>query len=71
MTNIFLYQKRKFDIRTYLLMLSIGGVTKFFWYNEGYIRTSSEVFDVKNLTDSFIHLTNDAVQIKNDSYGKF
>jgi len=22
-------------------MLTIGGVTKFLWYNEGYIRTSS------------------------------
>lgn len=32
MTNLLLYNKRKFDIRTYLLMLSIGGATKFFWY---------------------------------------
>lgn len=66
-----LYQKRKFDIRTYMLMLSIRGVVKFFWYNEGYIRTSSSLFDLRDLSDFFIHLTNDAVQNKNDSYGKF
>ena len=63
-TNLFLYQKRKFDIRTYMLMVSIRGVTKYYWYEDGYIRTSSEVFDVKELADFFIHLTNDAIQVK-------
>jgi hypothetical protein len=71
LTNPLLYHKRKFDIRTYLLMLSIGGVTKYFWYNEGYLRTSSEIFDLKDLSDSYIHLTNDAIQKRNDNYGKF
>ena len=33
LTNLFLFQKRKFDIRTYLLMINIGGVSKFYWYN--------------------------------------
>lgn len=70
-TNLMLYNKRKFDIRTYLLMLSIGGVTKFFWYDEGYLRTSSEIFDLRDLNDFFIHLTNDAIQKKSDNYGKF
>ena len=37
----FTFQRRKFDIRTYLLMVSIGGVKKFYWYSEGYLRTSS------------------------------
>lgn len=41
MKNIFLYNKRKFDIRVYMLMSTIGGITKFYWYEEGYIRTSS------------------------------
>ena len=70
-TNLFLYQRRKFDIRTYMLMVTIGGVTKFYWYNEGYIRTSSEIFDLKDLSDFFIHLTNDAIQINSENYGKF
>ena len=39
--NNLTFQKRKFDIRTYLLMVSIGGVLKFYWYSEGYLRTSS------------------------------
>lgn len=35
------FNRRKFDIRTYLLMVSIGGIQKFYWYAEGYLRTSS------------------------------
>jgi hypothetical protein len=31
--NNLTFQKRKFDIRTYLLMVSIGGVLKFYWYS--------------------------------------
>lgn len=65
------FQKRKFDIRTYLLMVSIGGVLKFYWYSEGYLRTSSEIYDLSDLDDPFIHLTNDAIQVNSDSYGKF
>lgn len=30
--NILTFQRRKFDIRTYLLMVSVGGVKKFYWY---------------------------------------
>ena len=32
MKNIFLYQRRKFDIRTFLLAVTYGDQTKFFWY---------------------------------------
>jgi hypothetical protein len=39
--NNFMFQKRKFDIRTYLLMVTLGGIKKFYWYTEGYLRTSS------------------------------
>ena len=34
---------------------------KAYWYPEGYIRTSSKEFSVDDITDLFIHLTNDAV----------
>ena len=44
---------------------------KGFAYNEGYVRTSSREFKLKNLKDKIIHLTNDAVQKKSDDYGKF
>ena len=42
-----------------------------YWYQEGYIRTSSKEFSIKNVTNKLIHLTNDAVQKKGDDYGKF
>ena len=66
-----LYNRRKFDIRTYMLMVTIGGVQKFYWFNEGYLRTSSEYYDLDDIDDIQIHLTNDAVQAKNENYGKF
>lgn len=44
---------------------------KAFWYQEGYIRTSSKEFSTKNLQNKMVHLTNDAVQKNGDDYGKF
>jgi hypothetical protein len=66
-----LYQKRKFDIRCYILVTSINKIVKAYWYEEGYIRTSSKEFTLKNLKNRFVHLTNDAVQKKSDDYGKY
>lgn len=43
-------------------------------YNrEGYIRTSSEIFDLsdENLVNSFVHLTNNAIQKNSEKYGNF
>ncbi|KRX10767.1 hypothetical protein PPERSA_04934 [Pseudocohnilembus persalinus] len=59
-----LYNKRKFDIRCYMLYTC-------YWYLDGYIRTSSFEFQIKNLDKKFIHLTNEAVQIKNSNFGKY
>ena len=42
-----------------------------FLYHDGYIRTSCKKFALKSLKDRLIHLTNDAVQKKSASYGKF
>lgn len=69
--NIMLINGRKFDIRVYMLQLTIQGRIKYYFYEEGYIRTSSEFYDLDNLSDRFIHLTNDAVQNRGDNYGKF
>jgi hypothetical protein len=44
----FLYKKRKFDIRHYMMITQIHGIMKAYWYNEGYIRTTSYEFDVHN-----------------------
>jgi hypothetical protein len=66
-----LYNKRKFDIRCYILVTSINSILKTYWYEEGYIRTSSKDFTLKNLKNRFVHLTNDAVQKKSEDYGKY
>lgn len=42
-----------------------------YWYQDGYIRTSSKEFSVRNLDNKFIHLTNDAIQKKGEEFGKF
>ncbi len=66
-----LINKRKFDIRMYGLVTSINGWLKAYFYEEGYIRTSSKEYSLKNLTNKAVHLTNDAVQQKEEDYGKF
>jgi hypothetical protein len=36
-----LYKKRKFDIRTFLLVTTVFGCVKGYFYEDGYVRTSS------------------------------
>jgi hypothetical protein len=66
-----LINKRKFDFRVFALITSINSHIKGYFYEDGYIRTSSREFDLSNLDDRLIHLTNDAVQKKSEDYGKF
>lgn len=42
-----------------------------YWYIDGYIRTSTKEFTLKNLDNRMIHLTNEAVQKRGDDFGKF
>jgi hypothetical protein len=44
-----------------------------FFFEEGYLRTSGSEFcvNLKNVDDAFVHLTNNAVQKKSDTYGAF
>lgn len=42
-----------------------------YFYKEGYIRTSSYEFNLSNLSDSNVHLTNDAIQQLTSEYGKY
>ena len=67
----FLYNKRKFDIRCYFLITNVNGIYKGYWYQEGYIRTASKEFNMKNLNNKMIHLTNEAIQKKGEDFGKF
>lgn len=66
-----LIHNRKFDIRVYGMLTSTFGNLKGYFYEDGYIRTSSVEFDLEDLSNRFIHLTNDAVQKKSDDYGRF
>ncbi len=65
-----LYKKRKFDLRCYGLMTSVNGLIKGYFYPEGYVRTSSRPFTLDDLSRD-VHLTNEAVQINYEDFGKF
>ena len=69
-TNPLLIHKRKFDIRTFAMVTSINGHLQAYFYQEGYLRTSCKKFNLKDLDNKFIHLTNDAIQQKAPDYGK-
>ncbi len=40
-------------------------------YEEGYLRTCCKEYDLAQVDNRFIHLTNDAVQKYSPDYGKF
>jgi tubulin---tyrosine ligase len=56
-----LVHRRKFDFRCFGLLTSIGGFLKGFAYEDGYVRTSCKEFNHDELSDRFVHLTNDAI----------
>lgn len=56
-----LIHRRKFDFRIFALFTSVNKRVKGYFYEDGYIRTSSREFNLDNLSDRFIHLTNDAI----------
>ena len=63
---------RKFDIRMFGVAQIIDDIHfRGYFFKEGYIRTSSYAFNLKDLEDRDIHLTNDAVQDRNEEYGKY
>lgn len=66
----FLFHRRKFDIRCFVLVTSTPLVSAYF-YPTGYIRTSSFEFSLKNCSNKYIHLTNDAIQKKATEYSKY
>ena len=63
---------RKFDIRMFALAQIVDGVHyRGYFFKEGYVRTSSLEFDMTDLTDRDVHLTNDAVQLHASEYGRW
>jgi tubulin monoglycylase TTLL3/8 len=54
-----------------MLMTCVNGKFKGYWYEEGYLRTTSIEYSTKNCKDLYTHLTNDAIQKYSPDYGKF
>ena len=65
-----LIHDRKFDIRVWVL---VTHEMNCYLFKEGYIRTSSSKFilDENNMGNKFVHLTNNAIQIKAENYGEY
>jgi tubulin polyglutamylase TTLL1 len=70
-TNPLLYNGRKFDIRAFMLLTVSNGRLRGYWYQEGYVRTSSYLWDLEDIADNDIHLTNDAIQKHCPNYGEY
>ena len=68
--NPFLINERKFDMRVWVLLNHEMNV---FFFREGYIRTSSEIYNLNEneLENPYIHLTNNAIQKNSAKYGAF
>jgi tubulin monoglycylase TTLL3/8 len=60
MENPMIIHGRKFDIRQWVLVTSWNPLTIWFW-NKPYIRFPAAEYDPKNLSDRFVHLTNNSV----------
>ena len=65
--NPLLYQKRKFDIRCYVLVDYNFNV---FYCKEGHLKSSSEEYDL-NVTNKFVHITNHSLQKKSQNFAKY
>jgi Tubulin-tyrosine ligase family len=64
LVNPLLFKARKFDIRCYGLAIRTFDRVSFYWYNEGYARTSSYTYNSSNKANLMVHLTNEAVQVQ-------
>ena len=62
-----LYNKRKFDMRTWVLLTQD---MKIYLFKEGHLKASSEEYDI-NSKDAFVHLTNYSVQKYSEKFSNF
>jgi tubulin monoglycylase TTLL3/8 len=46
-------------------------ITEAYWFQQGYLRTSSNIFNLDDLDSNQTHLTNDAIQNRFSEYGKY
>jgi hypothetical protein len=62
-----LYKERKFDLRIWAVVTEDFRI---YVYKHGYVRTSGSEYDLNN-KNNFVHLTNQCLQVKDESYGTF
>lgn len=60
-----LYNQRKFDLRVWVLFVD----NNVYFYQRGYIRTSSDNYSLRN-QNNYIHLTNNCLQKYGENYSK-
>ena len=53
------------------MLTSVNGNLKGFCYENGYLRTSSALYEIGNFSDKTVHLTNDSIQKASKDYGSF
>ncbi|KAK1929832.1 Tubulin glycylase 3B [Phytophthora citrophthora] len=65
--NPLLLCKRKFDIRQWVLVTGWDPLTV--WFNDNcYLRFSSEEYSTEDLSDQYVHLTNNSIQKYSDKF---
>ena len=53
------------------MLTSTGGSLRGYFFEDGYVRTSRKEFTLEDVADKFVHLTNDAIQVHAEDYGKY
>jgi hypothetical protein len=53
------------------MLTCVNGLLRGYFYEEGYLRTSSKEYNLKTLSNKYVHLTNDAIQKTGTDFGKF
>jgi hypothetical protein len=54
-----------------MMTTTVNGNFQGYWYQDGYLRTTCKEFNLNNVTNRLVHLTNDAVQKRGADYGRF
>ena len=61
-----LWDNHKYVLRCYILITSVDPL-RFYWYHEGSAKLTSEEYDLDNLDNPFIHLTNPDINEHNEA----